>query len=139
MSLLMLNKAGGSAEVFEKEAGVLQQEISQRGLLNHDVYQGWVPAVTAELEGDSERALALYRVLQQQLAVSGNVWAEFQVLRRMLNLSAGKGVEGLLARERVNELLTTLAATATSPAVKGSFQKFRNKWKRYVNAVSTRR
>lgn len=138
MSMLLLGQAGGSAAVFEKEASVIQQEITQRGLLNHGAYEGWVPAVTLELRGETEKALALYMELRQRLALSGNIWAEFQVLRRMLNLSAGKGAEGLLARERVNDLLTMLAESATTPAVKGSFQKFRNKWKRYVNAVSTR-
>ncbi len=123
--------------MFEKEATDIQLEITRRGLLHHDAIEGWVPVTTAELRGDHERALALCCQLQLRMADSRNVWAEFQALRKIISLTAGKGAEGERARDRVNELLVAMALTATSPAVKGAFQKFRNKWRRYVNVVST--
>ena len=64
---LLFYRAGGSAEKFEQEAGALAREISDRGLLNHDVYSGWVEALSAELRGETELALTRYRELQQHL------------------------------------------------------------------------
>ena len=137
MYSLLLYPEGRSPQEFETTANEVQQEISQRGLLHHDALEGWVLAILAELRGEKEQALALFYDLQQRMAKSKNVWAEFQALRKILTFTKGQGAEGLGAQERVNELLVSMALNARSPAVKGAFQKFRNTWRRYVNDVST--
>ncbi|MBP7091956.1 MAG: AAA family ATPase [Anaerolineaceae bacterium] len=133
--LLFLEKT--TFEEFEHQTGELQQEISRRELLNHDVFESWVPAVSAELRGDQDRALAGYCELQQRMAASQNVWMEFLALRKIIGMTKRKDDAGSRARTRVKELLAGIALHAESPAIKGSFQKFRNKWRRYVNDKST--
>ena len=137
MYSLLLHPEGRSPQEFESTANEVQQEISQRGLLHHDAFEGWVPAILAEQRGEKEQALALFCDLQQRMAESMNVWAEFQALRKILTFTKGQGAEGFRAQERVNELLVAMALNARLPAVKGAFQKFRNRWRRFVNDVST--
>ena len=83
------------------------------------------------------RALAGYCELQQRMAASQNVWMEFLALRKIIGMTKKGDDTGGRARTRVKELLAGIALHAESPAIKGSFQKFRNKWRRYVNDMST--
>lgn len=137
MSGLLLNRKAWDEDDFIIKVTEIQQEITRRGLLDHDYYEGLVAALKLEMAGEKEKALAQYMELQQHLVVTKNVWAEFDVLRRMLSLSTGIGAAGRHTRTRIDGLLVEMASHAVTPAVKGTFQKFRNKWRQYVNDVST--
>ena len=137
MTRLLLSAEGRSVDGFEHEGQEILEEMTRRGMLDADAYTKLLAAVSAGLKGEHERELKIYQELEEYLAATENVWMEFQVLKKLITLSGGSGQVAITARKRVNELLRTLATTATLPAVKGPYQKLRNKWKGYVNDTST--
>lgn len=125
-----------SVELFEQEGGEIQAEMTSRGMLDAKTFEFMIPALASEMRGENERAIRHYQEMIEYLISEGNIWMEFNVLKRLIELSRITGKNTRPAVLRINELLAHLASNANHPAIKGSFMKFRNKWKRYVNDMS---
>ena len=134
---LLLSIDAMPADAVEREGNEIQAELVRRQMLDARISEYLIPGHLAEVNRDLLKALKIYNEMEEYLFSTGNVWMELKALRRIISLSRSADIDAGAAVARTNDLLIHLGKNATHPAIKGSFIKFRNKWKRYVNAVST--
>lgn len=139
MSLLRMTSPLKMEVSFEEVAQSILEQMAERGLREGDIYALLLPALDAEMKGNNEESFTKYKQVREYLQQTGFVWLEFWVLRQMLSLTRDTAIDTRIELERVNSILTKLSETATHPAIKGSYIKFRNKWRGYVNDMSTKR
>lgn len=139
LARLMQNRQSLSVELFEQEGEAIFTEMKRRDILDAKIAEYLVVGYAAELRGDIDKAINVNAEMEEYLIGTGNVWTEFNTLKRGIKLSRSVNQEPDSAVARVKDLLVILEKNATHPAIKGSFIQFRNKWKRFVNDVSTGR
>jgi len=121
-----------------KEAQKVLEAIKETKTSQLQFFQNSLKGHIAEARGDKEDAIGFYQSAVTTENINGNVWYELLAYKRILALAPTDSQIRKSVEKRVDEIIEKMQAHATHPAIKGSFIKFRNKWKRNVNVMSTR-
>ncbi len=121
-----------------KDARKVLETIKETKSSQTQFFQNSLEGHLAEARGEKEEAIKFYQRAVTAENINGNVWYELLAYKRILALAPLNSPVRKSVEKRVDEIIENMQAHATHPAIKGSFIKFRNKWKRYVNVMSTR-
>jgi len=121
-----------------KDARKVLETIKETKSSQTQFFQNSLEGHLAEARGEKEEAIKFYQRAVTAENINGNVWYELLAHKRILALAPLNSPVRKSVEKRVDEIIESMQAHATHPVIKGSFIKFRNKWKRYVNVMSTR-
>ena len=121
-----------------KDARQVLETINETKSAKTQFFRNSLEGHLSEAYGKTDEAIGFYQAAVAAENINGNVWYELLAYKRILALAPPNSPVRKSVEKRVNEIIESMQAHATHPALKGSFIKFRNKWKRYVNVMSTR-
>lgn len=124
--------------VMVKEAQKVLEAIKETKFSQLRFFQNSLAGHLAEASGKKEEAIGHFLNAVLPGNINGNVWLELLAYKRVLALALPDSPIWKSTEKAANEILERMQAHATHPAIKGSFNRFRNKWRKYVNGLSTK-
>jgi len=138
MGMLIIATEKKPSTALIKDARKVLETIKETKSSKTQFFQNSLEGHLSEANGKTDEAIGFYQSAVKDENLNGNVWYELLAYKRILALAPPNSPVRQAIEKRVDEIIEKMQSHATHPAIKGSFIKFRNKWKRYVNVMSTR-
>ena len=138
MGRLVLATEKKPSAAMVKEAQKALEMIKETKSSQTRFFQNALKGHLAGASGKTDEAIGYYQQAVLTENTNGNVWLELNGYKRILALASPGSPTWKSTEKAVNEIMERMQAHATHPAIKGSFIKFRNRWKKYVNGLSTK-